>query len=157
MNNVISGLEDHHPDLINKFLEELSLSRERANMPGLCLNGRQLDKLIREKSLQRLSELLIEENSPYLIAVEYLRSLKKVHSLMVSKTLDEEAYPTVLKEFRALFDQVHHLALVNETPKIHLISAHLEDWFRTHRETLWWADTSGNNYISKCGLSLIFS
>ena len=144
MNDVISGLQSHHPELIQEFLGDLSLARERSNMPGLMLNGRQMDKLIREDSLVKLSDLLKKIKSKFLVSVDYLRILKKLHSMMVSKTLAPDIeYKTAIKEFHVLFDRVHHLELVNETPKIHLISDHLEDWFDKTRMTLWWADTSG--------------
>ena len=39
MNDVITNLEKEHPELIGKFLKELSLARSRGNMPGLMLNG----------------------------------------------------------------------------------------------------------------------
>ena len=43
MNNVISGLESKHPEVIREFLGRLSLARTRSNMPGLLLNGKQMD------------------------------------------------------------------------------------------------------------------
>lgn len=87
--------------------------------------------------------MLEKIGSQFMVAIDYLRSLRALHTLMVSKTLDTE-YPRIIREFRALFDKVYKLGLVEETPKCHLLYDHLEDYFDTTNETLWYADTSGN-------------
>ena len=142
MNALISRLQKLHPEVVNPFLDKLSLARSRGNMPGLMLNGKQIEKIIREDHLVMLSEELIKVKSKYVIAVDYLRSLRSLHSLMVSKTKNPE-YKTIIDKFRVLFDQCFDLGLVTETPKCHILYCHLEEWFDEHEETLWWADTSG--------------
>lgn len=144
MNNVISRLQSLDPGVINEFLGRLSLSRKRANMPGLLLNGKQMDKIIREDNLVLLSECMEKSEilSRYMVAVPYLRSLRNLHSLMVAKSLNVE-YPRIIQEFRDLFDQCFNIGFLSETPKVHLLYSHLEDHFRDTGETLWYADTSG--------------
>ena len=147
MNDVISQLQQVDPvhrGVIDAFLEKLSLSRQRSHMPGLLLNGKQIEKIIKEENLQMLHDMLVEVDSDFLLAVDYLRSLRSLHRLMVSKTLDKE-YPKIIGDFRVLFDQLYDLGLINETPKCHLLYSHLEEWFRETEETLWFADTSGKN------------
>ena len=39
MSDVINKLQHEHPRVIGKFLDDLCLSRKRAGMPGLKLNG----------------------------------------------------------------------------------------------------------------------
>ena len=142
MNALISDLQREHPDVINRFLERLSLCRKRGNMPGLLLNGKQISKIIREDSLMMLSDMLTEINSKFLISVDYLRSLKDLHVLMVSKSLDPN-FPTIIQRFRDRFNDCFNLGLIRETPKCHLLLDHLEDHMVMTNETLWYADTSG--------------
>ena len=142
MNAIISRLQELHPEVINPFLERLSLSRNRGHMPGLLLNGKQIEKIIKEDNLLILTDMLTKAKSKYLIAVEYLRCLRALHSLMVSKLLNPQ-YKTIINEFRVLFDKCFRMGLVTETPKCHILYCHLEEWFDERKETLWWADTSG--------------
>ena len=111
-------------------------------MPGLLLNGKQIEKIIKEDNLLILTDMLTKAKSKYLIAVEYLRCLRALHSLMVSKLLNPQ-YKTIINEFRVLFDKCFRMGLVTETPKCHILYCHLEEWFDERKETLWWADTSG--------------
>ena len=39
MGDVLNKLQDRHEELIEDFLRDLSLSRDRAGMPGINLNG----------------------------------------------------------------------------------------------------------------------
>ena len=90
-----------------------------------------------------LYDILVKEQFDYLIAVDYLRSLRALHHLMVAKTLDKENYKKIIDKFRHLFDATYDTGLINETPKCHLLYCHLEEWFDKTGETLWFADTSG--------------
>ena len=105
---------------------------------------KQLDKVLQEKNLRRLEELLTEERSPYADSVDYLRSLKAVYSIMVAKTVAPD-YKQVIKRFREQFDRMYYdLELLYMTPKVHMLYDHLEEWMDDNEgETLFFADTSG--------------
>lgn len=99
-----------------------------------------------------LTDLLMRAKSNYVISVDYLRALRSLHTLMVSKQLDPE-YPRIISNFRGLFDACFRLGMIKMTPKIHLLYHHLEDHMRETNETLWYADTSGKS----CSFPEIFS
>ena len=101
-----------------------------------------MDKLLLDHNLQKLSDMLQAEQSPYVRAVKYLKSLKVLYSRMVSKTLSDD-YADVIDTFRELFDEMYDIELINFTVKIHLLYHHLEDYMRETEGTLFFADTSG--------------
>ena len=83
-----------------------------------------MDKLILDHNLEKLHQELAKIKSPFLRAVDYLRALKSLYQLMVSKTLSED-YPDVIDRFRDLFDEMYDVKLINFTPKIHMMYHHL--------------------------------
>ena len=108
-----------------------------------------MDKILKESNLQILSDRLHEIGSPYTVAVQYLRTLKDLYHLMVSKRLASN-WQKIIDDFRRHFDMCYDLELINMTPKCHMLYDHLWQWIDATGETLFFADTSG-----KCPL-LIF-
>ena len=57
--------------------------------------------------------------------VRYLRSLRMVHEISVSRALPS-SYPVVMAEFREAFEVVFRLRYANWTPKVHIVYSHFE-------------------------------
>ena len=106
------------------------------------LFSKQMDKIVKESSLEKLSAMLHRVKSPFTVAVPYLRSLKNLYHLMVSKKLASN-WEVVINDFRSHFDMCYDLELVNMTPKVHMLYDHLWQWCDERGETLFFADTSG--------------
>ena len=101
-----------------------------------------MDKILLDQNLQKLSERLSAEGSEYVLAVDYLKSLRSLYSTMVSKTLSSD-FRDVIQRFRGLHDQLFDMKLINCPPKVHMIYDHLQDFMEETGETLFFADTSG--------------
>ena len=108
----------------------------------LSLFSKQMDKICQESNLEKLSAKLNKIGSPYSVAVQYLRTLKNLYHLMVSKKLASN-WKRVINDFRHYFDICYDLKLVNMTPKVHMLYDHLWQWCHETGETLFFADTSG--------------
>ena len=106
-----------------------------------------MDKIVKESNLEKLSAKLHRIGSPFTVAVPYLRSLRNLYHLMVSKTLASN-WRTVIDDFRRHFDMCYDLKLVNMTPKCHMLYDHLWQWCDETNETLFFADTSGKGEFS---------
>ena len=76
-----------------------------------------MDKIVSESSLEKLSQMLQREKSDFLVAIPYLRSLRNLYHMMVSKSLVEN-WEQLVKEFQHYFDLCYAVKLVNMTPKV---------------------------------------
>ena len=83
------------------------------------LNGRQMDRLTREESLNALLEKLtaVGQLELGLIARKYLLACMELYRSCVRKQLDPD-YKLKINNFRVQFDILFDMGLLNMTPKV---------------------------------------
>ena len=146
------------------FLLQLGLKYERSGQPGRMLNGPQVDKVW--KNLDLLHEMLNERGDKVIGdgSIDYLKKLRALYLMCAryflfcsllflqhfysysSKTLPRD-YAQTIQEFRDSFDNMYAFGFLAETPKIHILYSHLEDYLdiqaKNNRWTLALADCQG--------------
>ena len=149
INDVYTNLQARFPDQMRKYFIRVKASREKSNMPGLKFNGGQIDHLLKEHNLDLLKDYLAEIGEAELgqATVDYLRCLKRMHTMCVSKT-PWLNYEDECREFRRQFDEMlHKYGLVTETVKAHIVYAHLPTVLKFNMEnnnvSLFLCDTNG--------------
>ena len=149
---------------MREFLLKLGLKYERSGQPGRMLNGPQVNKVW--KNLDLLHEMLQERGDKVLAdgSIDYLLKLQALYLMCArylvfclfcftkslksysSKTLPQN-YAETIQEFRDSFDNMYALGFLAETPKIHILYSHLEDYLniqaKNNRWTLALADCQG--------------
>ena len=136
-NTLLTSLLKKYPRQIRQFYKSCGLLR-RALYGGQC-TGEQIKRIW--NSDENLQKLLVLPNGQAI--VRYLKSLRAVHMVSVSKELCPEAeYTEVFDEFRASLQEMIGLKLATHTPKCHIASGHFEEYFKLTGRTLYYADCS---------------
>ena len=102
---------------------------------GGALNGKGVEKVISEKGLSDLTNMLPDSVAEPV--VKYLRSIRAVYKICVSKSLDPD-YQTVFDEFwkNFLVLKEHPDIQLSMTPKVHDIVHHIPQYFEMTATTL---------------------
>ena len=128
------------PTTMKDFYDEMGLPRGR-NIGG-NFNGPDLDKLMRDPALTDLVYVLDEAGIANGMEIaEYLRSLRDLYAMCVSKELPED-WSRAIDEFSAAFHVCHQLELVSWTPKCHIALTHIREYIELTGRSLYCADTS---------------
>ena len=143
--DLFSGLEREF-EIMPVFYSRAGCLKKLAKQPSKSFSGPQVKQLWEEKNLLKLEQMLTETNEKSHIvraAIDYLKSLKSLHVLCVSKTRDDD-YINIIEHFRKCFKKAWDLDLINNTPKAHqlLSKIHLEAHLRSGK-TFWYTDTNG--------------
>ena len=111
-----------------------SRNQSRGGGPGgKDFVGHKLRDMISPESLQELQLMLGDTGAPW---IEYLESLREVYLVAVKHELDI-TFQAKIARFRQAFNVVHEKWGLSETPKVHIISIHLGEFFESANETLW--------------------
>ena len=145
--DLFSGLEREFEPIMLVFYSRTGCLKKLAKQPSKSFSGPQVKQLWEKKNLLLLEQMLsgtnASDNPTVKVAIDYLKSLKSLHVLCVSKTRDPN-YMKIIEKFRNCFKRAWDLNLINNTPKAHqlLSKIHLEAHMRSGK-TFWYTDTNG--------------
>lgn len=132
---------------MDRYFAELGLRLDRSGMPE-GYNGPQIDRVWKEESIELLSKMiphggvivegcqdyLLRLKELYAMCVRYFICLSHIsgkyldhYQLIYSKELPED-YVETCHKFRVMFDHMYNMGFLSETPKIHILYSHLEEY-----------------------------
>ena len=129
-NDLINILDKNYEVKMKQFREKHSLVGQGQ---GGALNGKGVEKVISEKGLSDLTNMLPDSVAEPV--VKYLRSIRAVYKICVSKSLDPD-YQTVFDEFwkNFLVLKEHPDIQLSMTPKVHDIVHHIPQYCYNSQE-----------------------
>ena len=135
---------------MDRYFAELGLRLDRSGMPE-GYNGPQIDRVWREENIELLSKLIVGDARTVAIVEgcqDYILRLKELYAMCVryficlfhivwnnldhyqliySKELPED-YVDTCHNFRVMFDHLYDMGFLSETPKIHILYSHLQQY-----------------------------
>ena len=124
-NQLLKILHNKWPTQLEDIYHAVGMP-ERSSLYGGNFNGNHIRQMWQERNL---GQFLVLPNGEEI--VRYLRSLRLVHEISLSRALPS-SYPVVMAEFRAAFEVVFRLGYTNWTPKCHIVYSHFEVCFYKH-------------------------
>ena len=126
-NQLLKILHKKWPRQLEDIYHEVGMP-ERSSLYGGNFNGNHIRQMWQE---QHLDKFLVLPNGEEI--VRYLRSLRMVHEISVSRALPS-SYPVVMAEFREAFEVIFRLRYANWTPKVHIVYSHFEVTYKKYLE-----------------------
>ena len=132
MNDAIEKMEFYWQDVMTEFYRRHALKKSGQSAGGK-FNGVDIRLIFKESSLEELANMLPVEAEPFL---NYFRSIKEMHSAVVSKEYSYSRCEKAIFDFEVNFWHLHNEFSLSMTLKIHVILDHY----------LWYFAEMGKNF-----------